>query len=121
MKRPTLHQKLDDIERVLCAIVEHLVRSSRSEKHLLRYLLNQGHAIMATLDEDLAVVTANSDRLDSLQTYIEGLNQRLMDALSGANLPPDVQAKVDAIFAGETANTAKIDKALNTGVPAPTP
>lgn len=74
---------------------------------------------MATLDEVLAEVTDESTRLDSIQALIDGIKQQLADALSGTTLPAATQAKVDAVFAGLTSNKAKIDKALNTGTPAP--
>lgn len=82
-------------------------------------ILSKMETIMATLDEVLAEVTDESTRLDSIQALIDGIKQQLADALSGAALPPDVQAKIDAVFAGLTGNKAKIDKALNTGVPTP--
>lgn len=72
--------------------------------------------IMATLDEVLADVTAETTQLDSLSTLIAGLQKQLADALAGTTLPADVQAKVDAIFAAAEANKAKIAAAL-----APTP
>lgn len=76
---------------------------------------------MSTIDDVLTEVTDESGRLDSIQTLIEGVEKQLADALSGTTLPPAVQAKVDAVFTTLSANKAKIDKALNTGVPAPTP
>ena len=77
--------------------------------------------IMATLDEVLAEVTDETTRLDSIQSLIDGIKQQLADALSGATIPPAVQAKVDAVFAGLTTNKAKLDKALNANVPPVTP
>lgn len=77
--------------------------------------------IMATLDEILADVTAESTRLDSIQALLDGLRQQLKDALAGVKLPPETQAKVDAIFTMTEANKAKVDAALNTGVEPPPP
>lgn len=91
-------------------------------------LLNQGDLvlnglenIMATLDQVLADVKAENTQLDSLGAFIAGLKQQITDALSGATLPADVQAKVDAVFALTEANTVKIATAMNTtsNVPAP--
>jgi len=76
---------------------------------------------MSTLDDDLAEVTAQSSRLDSIDTLVDTLNQRISDALSGTTLPPAVQAKIDSLFTGLKANSEKIDKALNTNVPPPQP
>jgi hypothetical protein len=82
-------------------------------------IIRNQEALMATLDEVLAEVTDESGRLDSIQTLIDGIKQQLADALSGAALPPAVQQKVDEVFAGLTANKAKIDTALNAGTPPP--
>lgn len=76
--------------------------------------------IMATLDEVLADVADESTKLDSLSTFIAGLKQQILDALSGATLPPNVQAKVDAVFAGIEANKGKVVAAMDANVP-PTP
>lgn len=75
---------------------------------------------MSTLDEVLADVTEEGTKLDSLSTFIAGLKQQIADALSGATLPPAVQAKVDAVFAGVESNKAKVQAALDANVP-PTP
>ncbi len=73
--------------------------------------------VMATLDQVLTEVTNESTRLDSIGALIDGLKKQVADALSGANLPPATQAKIDAVFVGLTANKVKIDTALNVGVP----
>lgn len=90
----------------------------RKLQGLILYRLEQ---IMADLDQVLAEVTDEGTRLDSIQALIDGIRQQLADALAGTTLPPAVQAKVDAVFAGLTDNKAKIDKALNTGTPPATP
>ncbi|KRQ99288.1 hypothetical protein [Bradyrhizobium valentinum] len=77
---------------------------------------------MRTLDETIAEVQAQGTQVDGLITLTLSLRQQLGDALSGASLPPDVQAKVDAVFDGVAANNAKIVAALTTtpeGDPAP--
>ena len=90
-----------------------------SEK--LDQIIHNQETMMATLDQVLADVTDESTQLDSLSTLISGLKQQLADALSGANLPAPVQAKVDAIFASAEANKQKIADALNANVPPPPP
>lgn len=74
--------------------------------------------IMATLDQVLADVTAESSQLDSLNALIVGIKQQLADALSGATLPPAVQAKVDAVFTQAEANATKIATAISANTPA---
>lgn len=93
--------------------------SSMSRK--LELIVQQQETIMATLDQVLADITEENTRLDSIAALIGGLRQQLADALSGANLPPEVQAKVDAIFTAAEANKGKIDDALNANTPAPPP
>jgi len=88
-------------------------------RHEGQILRNQ-EKIMSTLDEVLADVTEEGTKLDSLSTFIAGLKQQIADALSGATLPPAVQAKVDAVFAGVESNKAKVQAALDANVP-PTP
>lgn len=89
--------------------------------HLRDLIVKNQEKIMATLDEVLVEVTDESTRLDSIGTMISGIQQQLADALAGTTLPPAVQAKVDAVFDGLKANSAKIDAALNSNVPPPTP
>lgn len=67
---------------------------------------------MASLDETLAKVTEEDTDIDSVIALVTGLKQQLADALAGANLPPDTQAKVDAIFAQASASAGKIVTAL---------
>lgn len=76
--------------------------------------------IMPTLDETLAKVTEQGDRLDSLLAFVSGLKKQLEEALAG-QLTPEMQAKIDAIFTEAEENRAKIDEALNVNVPPPTP
>lgn len=74
--------------------------------------------IMNTLDEVLADVTEEGSQIDSLSVLTAGLKQQLADALSGTTLPPAVQAKVDAVFAGVEQNKGKVIAALNANTPA---
>ena len=75
--------------------------------------------IMVTLDEILADVTQETTDIASISTLIKGLKQQLADALAGTTLPPAVQAKVDAIFAGVETNKAAIADALAANTPTP--
>ena len=64
--------------------------------------------IMATLDQVLADVTAETTAIAGVSDLIKGLKQQLADALSGTTLPPATQAKVDAIFAAAETNKQAI-------------
>lgn len=99
-------------------IFHHFDGESEIHRKINRILAQQ-EAIMATLDQVLQDVTDESTRLDSISALIDGLRKQIADILSGANLPPDVQAKVDAIFTAAEANKAKIDAALNANAPPP--
>ena len=82
-------------------------------------VLHKMEKMMATLDEVLADVADESTKLDSLATFIAGLKQQIADALAGVTLPPAIQAKVDAVFAGVEANKAKVVSAMDANVPTP--
>ncbi len=83
---------------------------------LLTGLQAQGEHMAATLDQVLEKVTRESTDIDSVLTLVTGLKQQLADALSGASLPPAVQAKVDAIFDTASASAGKIAAALQANV-----
>jgi type II secretory pathway component PulJ len=87
---------------------------------MLNLVLRKEGKIMASLQDDLDAITAQSSRLDSLNTFVSGLEAQLAEALSG-KLSAEDQAKVDAIFEAVHVNDAKIDTALNSNVPPPTP
>jgi hypothetical protein len=72
--------------------------------------------LMASLDQVLDKVSEQTTKLDSVVALIDGLKQQVKDALEGVTLPPAVQAKVDAIFAGATTNSEKIADALDENV-----
>lgn len=99
--------------------LEHRVRVLESQQvvaalHALSAQLNlMEFKIMASLDETLAAVTEEGTKDDSIIALLNGIKQQLTDALSGASLPPAVQAKVDAIFTQATANSGKIQAAID--------
>lgn len=70
-------------------------------------IYQRGKLIMEKLDAILAALKSESDTLDAVAGNVASLKQQLADALSGANLPPGVQAKVDEILSNAQANLAK--------------
>lgn len=86
---------------------------------LLHHIIETLEKIMATLDETLAAVTAEDTKVDSIIALVDGLKKQLADALAGVTLPPDTQAKVDAIFAQANASAGKIDTAITANTPTP--
>lgn len=121
---------VERIERILRQVLqgqELILQNQGRDNALIQHLhrdiigmFQKLEQIMATLDEVLADVTEEGTKLDSLSTFIAGLKQQIADALAGATLPPAVQAKVDAVFAGVETNKGKVQAALDANVP-PTP
>jgi len=97
-------QRLDNLEKHLA---QQDTRLDLMEKN-----------IMATLDQVLADVTAESTQIDSVLTLIQGLRDQIA-AIPG--ITPAMQAQIDAIFTGAEANKAKLDSALTANVPQPAP
>lgn len=85
---------------------------------MLRTIIRNQEKIMATLDEVLADVTAETTLIASLGTLITGLKDQLAAALADTTLPPEVQAKVDAIFAAAEANKTALANAVSANTPA---
>lgn len=83
----------------------------------LNLIIRNQETMMATLDQILQDVTDESTAIDSISTLIAGLKQQLADALANTTLPPDVQAKIDAVFSGAEANKAKLAAALAANTP----
>ena len=72
---------------------------------------------MATLDDILSDVTAETSSIASLSVLIAGIKQQLADALAGVTLPPATQAKVDQIFAAAEANKQALSDAIIANTP----
>jgi hypothetical protein len=70
--------------------------------------------IMATLDEALSVVTAESTVDDSIVALLE----QLASQIKAGGLSAADQAKVDAIFTNATNNSAKVTAAVLANTPA---
>ena len=74
--------------------------------------------IMATLDEILAEVTAQTTKIDSIDTLLDGMRQQIADLIAAqGNVPAELQAKIDAVFVAAQANSAKIDTAIAENTP----
>jgi ribosomal protein L16 Arg81 hydroxylase len=70
--------------------------------------------IMATLQETLEKVRQQGTRLDSLNTFVEGLYEAIRDRV---NLTPEQQAVVDQIFTEVESNSGKIEEAFSENTP----
>jgi len=87
----------------------------------LDIIIQKENQEMATLEQVISDVQDESTQIDGLSTLTAGLKQQLADALAGVTLPPAVQAKVDAVFAGVEANKQKVVDAINANTPAAAP
>ena len=92
-------------------IYHHIIASPEVLFRLDLIIANQ-ETIMATLDEVLADVAAESTAIDSLAALTAGLKRQVADALANTTLPPDVQAKIDAVFTGLEQNKQKVMDAI---------
>lgn len=81
------------------------------ERALLGQIIVKLEAIMATLEETLAAVQAESTSSASIITLLVGIKKQLDAALGGA-LTPSQQMRVDAIFNEATKNKQAIDDAV---------
>jgi len=75
---------------------------------------------MATIQEALSVVKANSSRTGSLIALFNAKKAELEAALAN-QMTPEIQAAIDEVFTVENADATAIDAALNANVPAPVP
>ena len=80
----------------------------------LQVILNKLEKIMASLDETLAAVNAESTVDDSIIALLQGLAAQI----AAGGLSPADQAKVDAIFAAAQANSVKVSAAVTANTPA---
>lgn len=77
-------------------------------------LLKQGESLMATVDQIIAEVKAQTTQLDNLNTFVEGLQKQIKDL----QLNQADQAKIDALFAAVKQNDQKIADAFTENTPA---
>ena len=80
----------------------------------LDLILANQEKIMASLQETLDDVTAETTAIDSVVALVQGLR----DQLNAAGLSSADQAKVDAIFTAIEGNKTKLAAALAANVPA---
>jgi hypothetical protein len=69
--------------------------------------------IMTTLDGLVAAVAEQTGKVDSMKVFILGLEDQIAKILAGTVIPPAVQAKLDEVFAGVSANTQSIVNAID--------
>jgi uncharacterized coiled-coil protein SlyX len=70
---------------------------------------------MASIDDVISDIADETSTIAGLSTFIQGLK----DAIAAQGLSPDVQAKIDRVFASVEANKATLAAALSANVPPP--
>lgn len=106
MKKLT-HEELDDERAFRCFVHDAIFE-----------FFELGVRIMASIDDLVNDVAAESTVDDSIIALVQGLQTQLAAALANVTIPPDVQAKIDQAFAGIEANKAKLAAAVVAGTPA---
>lgn len=96
---------------------DQIRRPDAREVHRLDRILANQEKMMASLDETLANMTEERSKIESLVMLVNGIKKQLDDAFAapgaGTILSPEVQAKVDAIFAAVEQNKAAVQAAID--------
>ena len=109
-----VERKLDLVQQQQAAIVRSL-RKLQIDLDALRVSLTaRGRNIMHKIDEVIDRLQAQSTVIDGLTEYNKHLRDQIEQALSGANIPADVQAKIDQAFDLAEQNTGRIASAMVT-------
>jgi hypothetical protein len=120
MRRPLGGFIMDPHDAVPDPQIEQRTSEQKAEAARTNFMLGQiirrMEKIMHSLEEVLAVVTAQRDRISSLSALLAGMKKRLDDALGGA-LTPSQQMRVDAIFNQAEENKEALDAAITANTP----
>lgn len=73
--------------------------------------------IIHRLDRIFRAVKFDTSAEEALAAQNEDLRKQLQDILSGENLPPEVQKKIDAIFSASEAAKANLEKGISDNQP----
>lgn len=92
---------------MMCALLAFQARATRQTRRQNLKL----EAIVATLEDTLALVESQNTRVDSLIALTADLHQKVIDALGGG-LTPSQQMRVDAVFDEVKAEADKVDAAI---------
>lgn len=93
--------------------IDALAKDVKQITKRLSILTIQGEIEMASIDDVIADIAAETTEIGNLEAFIQGLK----DQLANAGIPQD---KLDAAFAGIEANKARIVAAFQTNVAPPT-
>jgi len=90
---------------------KHWQAEASRTNHILGFIVRRLERIMHTLEDTLALVTAQRTVIDSLATLTAGIKKQLDEALAGV-LTPSQQMRVDAIFDKVQQNTQAVADAV---------
>jgi hypothetical protein len=71
--------------------------------------------IMATIEDLIEATAEQKTVIESLQTFVDGLQDQLNQAVT--DLTPQQQAQIDEVFAGIKANTQEAAAAMTANTP----
>ncbi len=112
---------LTDIQSELTLVAGALAAIQAAQATAAEVAAANQENMMASIDDVIADVTAETTTIASLDTAIKGIQSMLAAALAGTTVPPAVQAKIDSVFATVEANKGALATALTDSVPpAPT-
>lgn len=87
----------------------------------LNILIKKENKMDVTIDQILAEATSETTLQGSIITLINSIQAQLTAALSGTTIPPDVQAKMNAVFSTLTSNDAAVTAAITANTPIASP
>lgn len=105
------------VEKIGTMIIILGRKSQKKVLSKLNYIIQKLNTMAVTLDQTLQSVRDNATVGDSVIALLTDIKKRLDDALSGTTLPPEVQAKVDAIFQASEDDKAKLEAAILANTP----
>jgi len=80
---------------------------------LMTGVITKGNNLMATIDDLTAAVAQLKTKVDAFGPAVDGLEQKIKDALSGENLSQATKDKIDAAFATVTGLVGESQAALD--------
>lgn len=103
------------------AALDYVVRAVYRIEQKLDALIRLEGKQMANIDDILIEVHKQPTLIESVKTLVGGLKKSLDDALAGISVTPEVQAKLDEVFATLSANDQALADAVTANTPAAAP
>lgn len=81
--------------------------------HLVQTINQMEEANMATMEQIITELENTKAGVQSLNVLMDAMRQKIADLLAGEIVPPNLQAKIDAIFAEAKNVSAEVQTALD--------